>query len=131
MINKTLLFVSTIVLAASPLITANSWAGSHDPKTVEAEEECIPQKVYSEMSAEDKEAKSADVCEGDEGEDTSKDSDSATKAEEGSAPKAAKEEAKEPETDESKMNCIPEETFRALSVEDKEKKIDERCEGSE
>lgn len=121
MINKTLLFVSTMVFALSPFVTANTWAESHEPKA-----ECVTQKAYDAMSAEDKDKMTTALCEGDEGEDTSE--EPATKAEEGSAPKA---EADEPEVDESKENCIPEETFRALSAEDKEKMLGDRCEGSE
>ena len=126
MINKTLLFISTMVLALSPFVTVNTWAESHEPKAEETEAECVTQKAYDAMSAEDNEKMSADVCEGDEGEDKSE--EPATKAEDGSAPKA---ETAETEVEESKDNCIPEETFKALSAEDKEKMLGDRCEGSE
>ena len=135
MINKTLLFISTMVLALSPFVTVNTWAESHEPKAEETEAECVTQKAYDAMSAEDKEKMSADVCEGDEGEDKSE--EPATKAEDGSAPKAETTETAETaetaetEVEESKDNCIPEETFKALSAEDKEKMLGDRCEGSE
>ena len=125
MINKALLFVSSIILAASPFIVSNSWADSHEPKT---EETCVSEEAYKAMTAEEKEAESVEVCEGDEGEDTSKDSDE--KVVDASTKKAIDDEAKK-ENDESKENCLSENTFKELSAEDKEKRIDERCEGSE
>ncbi len=130
MINKTLRLISILVLAISPLVVANTWAASHESKT-EENEECVSQDAYLKMSEEEKAVN--EVCEGNEGEDTSnEDEDTSNKpdavAEEGSTPKT---EAEEPADDESKVNCIPEETFRAMSAEDKEKRIDERCEGSE
>jgi hypothetical protein len=124
MINKTFLFISTMVLALSPFVTTNTWAESHEPKADEAQVECVSQKAYAEMSAEDKDKISAELCVGDEGEDTSQ--EPATKAEEGSMSKA-----EAPEVEESNVNCIPEETFRAMSAEDKEKRVSERCVGSE
>ena len=73
--TKALLFVSSMVLATSPFISTNSWSNSHEPTTAEDAEECISEEVYKNMTDEEKENTSSDVCEEDEGEGTSQDSD--------------------------------------------------------
>ena len=70
--NKTTLFISSIILALSSFITATTFATSHE-KAEEAEVECVTQAALAEMSDEDKANLTAPMCEGDEGEDQSED----------------------------------------------------------
>ena len=76
--TKALLFVSSMVLAASPFISTNSRANPNEPTTTEDAEECISEEAYKNMTDEEKENSSLDVCEEDEGEDTSQDTDEKT-----------------------------------------------------
>ena len=62
--NKTTLFVSTLVLAMSSAFTTVSYAESHEKKAEEVE--CITEEALEAMSEEAREALTTPVCEDDE-----------------------------------------------------------------
>ena len=59
--NKTKLFVSTLVLAMSSAFTTVSYAASHEKKAEEME--CVTEEALEAMSEEAREALTTPVCE--------------------------------------------------------------------
>ena len=70
--NKTTLFVSTLVLAMSSFVTTTSFAASHEKMTEDTEVECITQEDLEEMTAEEKAELTSPTCEAMESEEKTK-----------------------------------------------------------